>query len=365
MTRIILPPHDRRRVAQNASLMALSLLIALLLSELFLRLVWVPWSLRSDPAFEVHPVYGFAPIPGISGVHETPEYKQIFHHTSQGLRGFQVFDRGTANQPRILFLGDSFTYGLGADDEETFVGLFQKNYPQLEIANTGCNGYGTQNEIAVLRHFGAAFHPQLTLLFFFWNDLSDNLRPDKPLFQLDPSGQVLANGSAPESFDPMALRPGIPRRRESPWRVLYFQELLEEGLKSLRYRYFGKKANFVTTQPQWEEAWRVTGELLRIVQKSAEEIGSRLIIVCLPDHNQVNPQAVIKNITPLQFDIQSRLGDLCRQLGIQYLDLLPAMRDQWVISKQDYYYFRDRHLTPAGNQAVYELIQKPILAGIL
>lgn len=349
----------RNPIIPKVVLIIISILFALFVSELLLRFFWTPWSLRSDPAFEQHPVYGFAPIPGQAGIHETPEYKHRFHHTRQGWRGNQLF-ASNAEKRRILFLGDSFTYGLGANDDQIFVGLFQKNYPQMEFANTGCNAYGTRNEIAVLRTFGAAFKPQVTLLIFFWNDLSDNIRRNKPDFFLDENQQIQFTDPVPPSFDPMELQTQHSIFTQNPWKMIYLSDLLNEGLKKIRYRYFGKKTNFVSTEFQLEQAWHVAGQLFSIVKKSAEEIKTELLVISLPDHNQVNPNAAIKNITPLQYDIQVRLGALCDRTGIQFFDLLPKMKKEWVKTRQDYYYYMDRHLTPEGNRLVYNLIRDRI-----
>jgi hypothetical protein len=41
----------------------------------------------------------------------------------------------------IVFIGDSFTEGVGVDYEDTFVGLFSDSYPELRVANMGVSSY--------------------------------------------------------------------------------------------------------------------------------------------------------------------------------------------------------------------------------
>ena len=41
----------------------------------------------------------------------------------------------------IVFIGDSFTEGIGLDYEDTFVGLFADSYPELRVANMGVSSY--------------------------------------------------------------------------------------------------------------------------------------------------------------------------------------------------------------------------------
>lgn len=140
-------------------------MVALLLAEIGLRLFWTPWSIQSHQLFESHEVYGWAPRPGIEGNHVTPEYRHTASNTPQGLRGHRVFGRHRAFdcRARVLFLGDSFTYGLGSPDAETFVERFNSACPDVEVVNAGANGYSTRECLAVLDHLGAALVPDLSV----------------------------------------------------------------------------------------------------------------------------------------------------------------------------------------------------------
>ena len=97
----------------------MSLLVSLFVAELILHLAWTPPSVLSTRQAEKHSVYGWAPRPGISGRHVSMEVDYDFNHTLQGLRGSTLFSaiRPEAVEKRILFLGDSFTYGIGSGDD--------------------------------------------------------------------------------------------------------------------------------------------------------------------------------------------------------------------------------------------------------
>lgn len=45
------------------------------------------------------------------------------------------------NKKRILFIGDSFTEGVGLPWEKTFVGQFAKEHPEIEVLNAGVSSY--------------------------------------------------------------------------------------------------------------------------------------------------------------------------------------------------------------------------------
>ena len=45
--------------------------------------------------------------------------------------------------PKIVFIGDSFTFGEGLDDEETLPWRLQESLPDRNVINHGVGGYGT------------------------------------------------------------------------------------------------------------------------------------------------------------------------------------------------------------------------------
>lgn len=57
---------------------------------------------------------------------------------------------GVDNKPKIAFLGCSFTYGYGVNNEETFVAQLQKDNPSYGYDNCGVVGYGTVQSLLEL-----------------------------------------------------------------------------------------------------------------------------------------------------------------------------------------------------------------------
>jgi hypothetical protein len=167
---------------KNVVLASLSILISLILflavAEVATRMFWVPPSLLSTPMIEEHPYYGWAPRAGIAGRHVTAEFDYEFINTAQGFRGTDLV---TVSRPaniknRILFLGDSFTWGNGSPNDDTFVELVHSAIAGTEVVNTGANGYGQRQQLAILDTVGAAIKPDLVVLMFFWNDVEDNVK---------------------------------------------------------------------------------------------------------------------------------------------------------------------------------------------
>lgn len=351
----------RRGASRRARLVLLVVAVLLPLGacELALRVLWVAPSSRSTVNLGAHGYYGWAPLPGIEGgVVRTREFEHRVTHSVQRLRGDRVFEerRPEGVRARVLFLGDSFTYGAGSGEGEHFVDRLARAWPDVEVANSGANGYGTREELAVLDYLGESFRPDLVVLCFFWNDLEDNLRPSSPAFAEGPGGGVVRTdgverptASALERLAPTALE-----RAPQPWFVL--PEFVTDATKKARYRYLGMRARKIRTEAERQAAWVTTRTYLGLVARRAKQLGAKLAVVALPDHNQVNPTAVIRNVGPINYEVQEPLREACEGLGVPVVDPLEAMREAYAREGRDLYYYEDRHLTPEGNRVLAEAI---------
>jgi hypothetical protein len=112
-------------------------------------------------------------------------YRQV----SQEFDAFTSIDRygnrvpTPVGSPDTVFIGDSFTFGHGVADDDTFVAIYCKKL-QINCANLGKPGFGTVEEIDTLEHFLTVegWRPKIVKLFFFGmtdtlmsgNDLYDN-----------------------------------------------------------------------------------------------------------------------------------------------------------------------------------------------
>lgn len=56
------------------------------------------------------------------------------------------------DRPRILFIGDSFTEGIGLPYEQTFVGRFARAFPELDVLNAGVVSYAPSAYYEKLKH---------------------------------------------------------------------------------------------------------------------------------------------------------------------------------------------------------------------
>jgi lysophospholipase L1-like esterase len=189
----------RKKIIFSMILFAFCGLIALLALELFVRLVR-PQPL-SPPLYRVTD-WGFAIKPNLDNVHVESDDGADYKISTDSLGLRNTDNRATSPKPdntrRVLILGDSYTFGVGVDQAETFPAVTEKllntsGTLKYQIINAGTPGWGTQNQLALWREKGKAMQPDTVVIAYYQNDLDDNLR--YPLFTLA-DGKVMPNPAA-------------------------------------------------------------------------------------------------------------------------------------------------------------------------
>lgn len=132
------------------------------------------WQFR--PARSQHdPVLGFRTRANLAVSFSSPcptGFSTRVRTNSRGLRD----DEASLADPAVLFLGDSFTFGWGVEDDETFEARFQAATGRSSL-NLGEPGYGTAQALLMLRdHLGDRRLDGRTVVHtVYLNDLEENL----------------------------------------------------------------------------------------------------------------------------------------------------------------------------------------------
>src|SRR5713226_5633048 len=128
-------------VLASNTLIALALLVTidLIVSNSSLRFKLIPDSFRIPDARIHHTLEKNVS----AGLAIWGEAHYAFSTNSFGFRDSAVRVVKVASEKpiRVLFLGDSFTEGVGLPWEKTFVGIFQSHFPDVEVLNAGVLGY--------------------------------------------------------------------------------------------------------------------------------------------------------------------------------------------------------------------------------
>jgi GDSL-like Lipase/Acylhydrolase family len=182
-------------------------------------------------------------------------------HNSLGIRERELSDIAP---DRILFLGDSFTWGYDAEVDERFTNLLQKELPQYGMVNAGIAGYGTDQQFLLMERLWSQVNPKVVVVTFCVdNDRDDNssnirYRQHKPYFVRTRDGALQLLGY------PLP-RPGDDGGLRNSW---------AERLALVRVinRLLAKIRNRETIVPD------PTEQLIDMMQRTVEARGARLVL---------------------------------------------------------------------------------------
>ncbi|ODT76212.1 hypothetical protein ABS71_03645 [bacterium SCN 62-11] len=316
-------------------LAGLGLLLGLLLAELILRLFFprvhsAQEMLDNRPAmFLASDHLPFELAPRFVGRLRGPEFRTEIRLNSQGYRGPECVPGS------ILCIGDSFTFGHGVEEGQTWVRLLGSRLGR-PVINAGYHGaLYPDGYLVYLTREGLRLKPsEVVVALFVGNDLDDATLPPRtqdgwtrvdaeglPLATTDPSSEVYEGRLIRRG----AWLPKVPLLRHSRLLNLFWGE---------RRRLRGRAIYETPWTPRVEEKMRVLRELLAAMQRRCRAAGVPLRVVLIPQLAQVGR-------TDLGYP-QQRLGQILRDLGIPFLDLLGRMQT-------GDYYAGDQHWNAAGH----------------
>lgn len=95
----------------------------------------------------------------------------VYETNDHGFRGPEFDDLKAAGTRRIAVLGDSFTFGEGVKEPDTFCAQMRDLFgPGVEVLNLGASAWGTKDEICYLEARGIQFQPDLVVVAYVLND---------------------------------------------------------------------------------------------------------------------------------------------------------------------------------------------------
>ncbi len=306
---------DRGRFRGQAALIVIYLVLFLLL-DLFIGAFILPGRSHNN-LFAVHdPQLGWKLRPGLVVERDNELFTSREEISLDGFRTVLPAEEKPAGVRRIVCLGDSHTEAYTVNEDETYTArlarLLAPRGP-LEVINLGVGGFSTDQELLAYVHYGRGCSPDLVLLQFCSNDVPFNVRDrywrgHKPCFIRHGSTLLLTNVPVPDQSG-TGLASGPLLRHSS---TLIFVESL------LRQVALGHVA---TGEVDEEEAWAVTGLLLRDLDCLVREDGAQLAVFNADQEN---------------LDADRRLRAILSELGIPYLETESAYTGEfdsyWVAS---------------------------------
>lgn len=340
--------------------------IAFVIAELGIRLLMPQMTGPILVTFD--PQLGPIPVPNQVGRRTIPGiYSYSFRNNSLGLRSDKEYSYKKQSDFRILLLGDSFCYGYGVDDNQTFAYETQKKLSSkkwsAEVINAGNGGQGTDYALKFYQTLGHKFRPDLTVLCFFSNDFADNER--SLYYSIGKSGGLY----------PKSLSNSLEAKKEFLKRIPLYDwslswshvanllkqtaiKILVKLGKATENRAFGLiihygKGNSISGYSN-EQNLKLTSTFIRHLRIEIQKAGSDLLVLYLPSNVEVERYRHARGLS-------SDENALCKMLESQHIEFLSLTA---AISNTEEpiprLYYREGHWTPLTHSLVAGYISKYI-----
>ena len=345
----------------RAGLVLLGVVFALLVTEVALRFI----SIGLDDDFSVPDLQrGWSLRPNFSGW--TAEENTVYVYiNSDGLRDREHSMAKSADTVRLAVLGDSYMEAKNVALDKTFSSFLEGNLnaclepkgKRAEIINFGVDGYGTAQELLTFRHHAVNYSPDVVLLAFYTNnDVYNNSRPLNPASYFDLSPYFVFQGDR-LVLDDSFLRVVTPDAQQPWFRRMRIAVTSRSFTARLLYRIWGNlrshrplpnrvaepgigdlenlkgKIYLPPAITQINEAWRVTEELLLILNREVRAHGAELWIVTLSNPPQVNPDLAEREKFRQGLGVDSlfypdlRIRDFAGKNDIRVISLAPSLAE--------------------------------------
>ena len=197
-------PEQPNRFEQHATLftavlLIASLIIGLIIAELFFRFFknqeWLAEKNRWDHALYMmleNNSLEYSLRPGVSRENKIPDTENVWRYriNSNGFRDDEFSTKGALQ--RVLFIGDSYTFGWGVDQADILSDLVESELAaepylmNVSAYNLGVPGYNTVQEAALLEEAMPRYQPDLVVLGFVMNDAKpQHTVPRHPAFHYE------------------------------------------------------------------------------------------------------------------------------------------------------------------------------------
>lgn len=256
--------------------------------------------------------------------------------------------------PRVVALGDSFTWGdKVAETDSTWPARVERilrgelQVDAVEVINMAQRGYTLANEAELLRRLGWQFSPALVVVQFYINDAL-------------PSGPNLQRVDSRWLLPPRSLLPGFAREGaiRSSAALATLESRYNRLLAALRSDETPSK--WVRLYDDGSETWRQFEAALYEMGDSARSRAVPIYLVMFP---ALHPGRWTASDYPFRH-IYEKVAATAVDAGFQVIDLVPAFvaagrdwRDWWATPY-------DGHPSPAAHHLAATTIARELLAGV-
>jgi hypothetical protein len=314
---------------------------------------------EGDPLFAFDPETGYVARPNSStiwtalGPNDSPIFRYHAYTDQRGAR-VSVPGRHSGDQSDILVLGDSFAWGHGVENEDTFAFT-----TIAALAGSGANfaapSYGTTQSLQLLRRY-RNLAPKLVIFTLvqdhLWRNISACTRSAYPFcldvahVAWDRQGRAYIARPSSDGVARLRLHMRADRQGLDPWNWIVHG--VDVAIARVRYQMANDAAL---------DAAKQNAALTFLIEQMAfttREMNATLLVVFLPDVSMLPTPEVLANSAA--------------RLGYAFLDLRPVFMRMDETNRRSLFLKDDGHPSPAGHGVIArELIAfirgKRLLAG--
>ena len=339
-----------------------------------------------------HPLYHHRYYANVAVKEWKADYDVVYTTNDLGLRGARRYGPKPAGVKRLLMLGDSFTFGIGVNDDEPFSAVIQQEMDprraRIEVINAGVGSYSPILHYLTLRDLYLPLEPDAVILWFDVTDLQDDYLYERHL-RYDAQGRLVACNSDYVRGHRDWVRPVLRRSAMANYFYSKFAGTYEKiGMLGWR-AYLGAKlrgddtklnavhmtaarrahvdllkydrllmVRGLATPAELERYWERTGGYLLRIQDLLRARDIPFALGLYPNAVQVGPNQWAEGRVYRMFDKGRTYDDpfpftfieaFARAHDIPVINTTPAFL---AARDQELYYRWDGHFTPAGHRVL-------------
>ena len=353
-----------RNIPGKLFLIVAGIVAGLALAEIIVN-VFLPQKIRMTGAtvnffIQYSPDLGWMNRKGASGELPPPDEglpPTKIRINGEGFRGKDVLLPKPKGGKRILFLGDSNTFGYGIDESARFSDLLGQRLTGYDTVNLGVFGYGTDQEAILFEREGIRFEPDLVIVAFSAGDLNDNRSSidtgvSKPYCSLENGRIRLNNVPVPKPGERPLTRSHSPFR-DMVYRHSHLYRLVIERLNDSR-KYMPDSV-FELSEA---EGMQVTVAILEGINRVCRESGSRFAVLLLSHGTWVEASTKTRRQDVGYYPVLARM---LASRGIPVIDTTDGFVEETGKGRQLFFDHDPVHLNVEGNKVVAEILQEGLL----
>lgn len=359
-----------RFVISRFLLVIVSLGISLLLCELVLRIFPIPnrFLLQEllEQQWEPDPELLLKLKPNLDvKIFGHPDFAYSLHTNELGLRD-EAFD----GVFEIAALGDSFTFGFGVEEEESWPAQLEM-MGDFRVANLGWAGWSSAVYPTTLVRYAVPLQSRIWLWAFYVNDLSESAGATDFLASAETNYLERIRSDSALVMDlgfPYSLR--IVQLLAALFNPELFVlpnsgdvEFNSDGLQMRIGNYPWMMSD--PNDPEIQRGWQITENAILEAKQLADRHDATLVVIFVPSRENAYwpviegslPDFDIQQLT----DVEDKLAGICELNDVGYLNLVPGFRQQ-AEARQMLYFPLDGHWNPAGHSLAAEIIYGYLVA---